>query len=759
MTSKLVDTMTGCRMRLAMPAGGRQAAVRFRTLFPIPSTLMSTSTNSRLSWPDLPEQAGEEIDIFETELNRFLDGQMPEKVFLEFRLRHGVYGQRQDGTQMLRIKIPLGMLTARHCEVLADLSEEYADSISHITTRQDVQYHFVDILDTPNIMRRLASCGITTKEACGNTVRNVTCCPDAGVCADELFDVTPHARAMAYFLLRHPDAQNFGRKFKISFSGCHQHHCGLARIHDIGAIAATKEIDGEEVEGFTVYVGGGLGAVPHQAQLYSEFVPADEMLPLAQAIARVFARLGEKKQRARARMKFLVASLGVDEFRKNIEEELDRLPEDTLREKIMGEAHAQKEEALKPPSELDLESPELDESFKIWHRHNVRAQGQDGYSMVTVSLALGDLTADQLRGVGTLSRKYIKDTIRATVPQNLLLRWVSNEDLPPLYRDLDHLRLTAPLADSVADITACPGTDSCKLGIASSRGLAGVLHRQFIQDAVTGKGMGDGDGGLRDDITIKISGCFNSCAQHHIANIGFFGTSKRKSGRVAPLFQVILGGTAENNADSYGLMVAKVPARRAPEVIRKLTGIYDSEKQEGESFRDCMARLGKARIHEDLEEFSEVGESEADFFDNRQPWEYIKEVGKGECAGEMVDQAEFMLDDAERMIFEASLHLEAEKNQDAARVSFEGMEKAADGLLSTRGLLLSDNYDTHSEFKKHFIDTGEFLIGVAEYYGKAHAEGGEEVSPERSRQRVEESNLFIEEAHILYSRMAGSQVK
>ena len=222
--------------------------------------------------------------------------------------------------------------------------------------------------------------------------------------------------------------------------------------------------------------------MPHQAQLYSEFVPADEMLPLAQAIARVFARLGEKKQRARARMKFLVASLGVDEFRKNIEEELDRLPEDALREKIMEEAHAQKEEALKPPSELDLESPGLDESFKIWHRHNVRAQGQDGYSMVTVSLALGDLTADQLRGVGTLSRKYIKGTIRATVPQNLLLRWVSNEDLPALYRDLDDLRLAAPLADSVADITACPGTDSCKLGIASSRGLAGVLHRQFIQD-------------------------------------------------------------------------------------------------------------------------------------------------------------------------------------------------------------------------------------------------------------------------------------
>ncbi|MFP6632321.1 MAG: nitrite/sulfite reductase [Planctomycetota bacterium] len=720
---------------------------------------MSPPTNNQLSWPDLSKQTREEIDIFETELNRFLAGQMPEKVFLEFRLRHGVYGQRQDGTQMLRIKIPLGMLTANQCEVLADLSEEYADSISHITTRQDVQYHFVDILDTPNIMRRLASTGITTKEACGNTVRNVTCCPDAGVCTDEIFDVTPHAKAMAYFLLRHPDAQNFGRKFKISFSGCAQHHCGLARIHDIGAIAATREVDGETAEGFAVYVGGGLGAVPHQAQLYSDFVPADEMLPLAQAISRVFARLGEKNKRARARMKFLVANLGIDEFRKNIKEELARLPEDSLREQIMTEAHSQKEEPLKPPSELDLGAPGIDGNFRAWHRHNVRAQAQEGYSMVTVSLALGDLTANQLRGVGTISRKYIKDTIRATVPQNLLLRWVSNEDLPALYKDLEDLRLAAPLADSVADITACPGTDSCKLGIASSRGLAGVLHRQFTADAVSGEGMGDGDGGLRDDITIKISGCFNSCAQHHIANIGFFGTSKRKSGRVAPLFQVILGGTAENNADSYGLMVGKVPAHRAPEVIHKLTAIYDSEKEGSESFRDCMERLGKARIHEELEEFSEVGENEADFFDNRQPWEYIKEVGQGECAGEMVDQAEFMLDDAERLIFEASLHLEAEKTQDAAKVSFEGMVKAADGLLSTRGLLLSDNYDTQAEFQKHFIDTGEFHIGVAEYFAKAHGEGDADVTPERSRQRVEESNLFIEEAHVIYSRMAGSQVK
>ena len=272
-------------------------------------------------WANLPPEIRDEIDIFETQLRRVQSGQTPEKVFTEFRLRHGVYGQRQDNVQMQRIKIPLGMLTTAQMLCLADLSEEISDGISHITTRQDVQFHFVDIDDTPNMMRRLAEVGITTKEACGNVVRNVTACPEAGVCGTEVFDVTPHAQAMAAFLLRHPDAQNFGRKFKVAYSGCEERACGLARMHDIGAIAAVREENGESVQGFKVFVGGGLGAVPHQAKLYSDFVPADELLPLAQAMARVFARLGEKDNRARARMKFLVHGLGLEEFKRLVEDE------------------------------------------------------------------------------------------------------------------------------------------------------------------------------------------------------------------------------------------------------------------------------------------------------------------------------------------------------------------------------------------------------------------------------------------------------
>ena len=724
---------------------------------------MNLGANSNNLWSRMSEVQEQEIGVFETELRRFLDGKMPEKVFLEFRLRHGVYGQRQANIQMQRIKIPMGCLTAEQMEVLADAAEEYSDAICHITTRQDIQLHFINILDTPDLLRRLADVGITTKEACGNVVRNVTACPTAGVCADEPFDVTPHAMAMARFLLRHPDGQNFGRKFKVAYSGCEQHACGLAGMHDIGAVAQVRTVDGGELQqGFKVYVGGGLGAVPHKAQLFSDFMLPEEMLPTAQGISRVFARLGEKKQRARARMKFLVAKLGIDEFRKLVLEERDKLPEDSDRDRIYAEALSETEKPLKAGSELDLGRSDLSHKFRIWHQSNVEGQSQKGYSVVTVFLPLGDITSLQLSGLAKVSRKYIKDMIRTTVPQNLVLRWVPNGDLPDLYEDLSKLKLALPFANTIADLTACPGTDTCKLGIASSRGLAGVLHQEFLKDFDKAESASENGGGPRKDIVVKMSGCFNSCGQHHIANIGFFGTSKRKAGRVMPLFQVILGGNTKNNADSYGLPVAKVPSHKVPEVVRRLTALYDAEKHNGrgsdETFNQTMARLGKAHVAEKLADLAELGDDEAFYYDNRQPWEYIKEVGAGECAGEVVEQAEFMLEDAERLIFDASLHLEGERVQDAATVALKAMKGAADGLLSTNGLLVSDNYDTPAEFRKFYVETGNFHPGVAEYYSKSLAEG-DVASAERARQRLEEANLFVEEAHVVYSRMAGSASK
>jgi len=709
------------------------------------TTTSPVTTEER--WAHLPPEIREEIDVYETELRRVQEGQMSEKVFLEFRLRHGVYGQRQQGVQMQRIKLPLGVLNTEQMMALADLSEEYGAGVCHITTRQDIQYHFVDINDTPNLMRRLASVGVTTKEACGNTVRNVTCCPQAGVCNDELFDVTPHARAMAYFLLRHPDAQNFGRKFKVAFSGCDDNACGLGLMHDIGAVAQVREKDGKQERGFKVYAGGGLGPVPYQAKLYSEFVPADEMLPLAQSIARVFGRLGEKKNRAKARMKFLVAQLGIEEFRKLVQEEREKLLED---ERWTGEYEKAKQllkdEPLKPADELDL-GPGPDPALLKWLQTNVRPQSQQGYSMVEVFLPLGDISADQMRALAHVCRKYVKDTIRTTVSQNLLLRWVSNADLPALYQDLKQLNLAEAGAGRFMDVTACPGTDSCKLGIASSRGLASWLHQKFNN--------GMKELGQRGDLKIKISGCFNSCGQHHIADIGFFGSVQRKGSHTAPVFQVVLGGNTRGNASSYGLAVGKIPTKNAPQAVEKLSRFYSQEKQGDESFSQVVDRLGKARLRQELQEFSHLPtyEENPDYYsDVRQPWEYVKNVGVGECAGAVVDQAEFMLEDADRMNFEATLALEQNQYQKAAELALQAANKAADGILSTRGLLLSDKYDTAAEFRKHFYEPGQFLKPVADYFLRAVEEGVEGIAPDVARRRVEETTLFIEEAQSVYSR-------
>jgi len=446
----------------------------------------------------MPPKLAEEIDHFQTEIELKKQGKIDDRIFAETRLRRGAYGQRYDNGQrhdgiesrkleypsdltkgpgtmwdapgMLRIKIPFGGLNAHQLEVMAELAEEYSDNIAHVTTRQDFQLHFIHIDDTPDIMRRLAAVDITTREACGNSVRNVTACPYAGVCPDAPFDVTPYAKACAYFLLGHPDAQDFGRKFKPAFSGCAQHACGLTNIHDMGYIAQVKTENGQEKRGFQFFVGGGLGSVPQNAKLFDEFLPEEEMLPMAQAVCRIFGRYGEKKDRARARIKFLIKDWGIEKFKEEVLKERKVLKTDPKWSAFLDETRKEYETPLKAPSELDL-SVQSDE-FKNWYKTNIYHQRQRGYKTVTIALPLGDITADQLRRLADLVRKYTHDTIRTTVEQNFVIRWVSESDLPSLYAELKKVGLAQPGAGTIVDITACPGTDTCKLGISSSRGLA-----------------------------------------------------------------------------------------------------------------------------------------------------------------------------------------------------------------------------------------------------------------------------------------------
>jgi sulfite reductase (ferredoxin) len=651
-------------------------------------------------------------------------------------------------------------------EAMAELAEEYSDDIAHITTRQDFQLHFIHIEDTPTIMRRLAAVGITTQEACGNSVRNVTACPLAGICRDEPFDVTPYARAMALFLLGHPDCQDFGRKFKISFSGCHQHSCGLATMHDVGLTAEIRERGGESVRGFRMVVGGGLGPVPHLAKLFDEFVEAPEILPTVQAIARVFARLGEKKNRARARLKFLVARLGVEEFRRLVLAEREELPEDPRWADFVADARAGRAprgtslvaEGVAPGAPPRPPEPRpAPEGFAAWSATNVLPQKQEGYAVAVVTLPLGDLSSEQMRRVAGLARDYADGSARTTVDQNVLLRWVSEASLPALYSGLREAGLGAPGAGSIADVTACPGTDTCKLGIASSRGLAQELRTRLIEQGAPSDAA---VGGLH----IKASGCFNSCGQHHVADLGFYGVSRKVAGRTVPHFQVVLGGQWSGNAASFGLAIGAVPSKRVPEAVERITRAYREEGGAGETFQAFVERQGKARIRGLLEDLIRVPAYEEDrsfYSDWGDPREFTTgDMGQGECAGEVVSRFDFGIAAAERQVFEAQLKLDAGDWRSAAETAFRAMLQAADALVRVQDAgASSEPGEVVRAFRERFVDTGLFADPYAggkfaHYLFRAHGEGADGVTRSAARRRIEEAQLFIEASHSCHGRLS-----
>ena len=738
------------------------------------------ATNWKEELRDLiPEDIGAEIDTFEAQIEQKKQGQIDDRVFAETRLRRGVYGQRYDNGQrfdgqvtkplqypsgdlfkgpdtvwdapgMQRIKIPYGGLTTDQMDVLADIAEEYSDGILHITTRQDIQIHYVHIEDTPDLMRRLASVGITTREACGNSIRNVTACPLSGVCHTETFDVTPYSHALANFLLGHPDCQDFGRKFKIAFSGCAQEACGLTSMHDMGMIARIK--DGKR--GFETYVGGGLGAVPHQAKLYSEFLPPEELLPTAQAICRVFARLGEKTNRARARIKFLVAKLGIEEFIRLVEEERKIMPEDPAWTAYLDDLDSYEEEPLKIAAPLNgVARPK---EFDAWAETNIYKQRQEGYVVATISLPLGDITSDQMRNLADIARKYVKDTIRATVEQNIILRWVSESDVVSLYNDLCELELAEPGAGTIVDVTACPGTDTCKLGISSSRGLAAELRTQLAQQNLQ----------LHDAIKnfrIKISGCFNSCGQHHVADLGFYGNSRKINGYTVPHFQVVLGGQWTENAASYGLAMGAIPSKNIPAVIERITGNYVENREKDESFQAYIQRIGKKDVKDLLQGLTQVPMHEIDpsyYTDWGDTREFtLGDMGKGECAGEVVSLVQFELSGCETESFESQIYLEEGDYEAAYKTAFNAMLHAAKALVKTQFLDVPEDADAIvEEFRTRFCDTELFYnqfagAKFASYLFRVHEEEVAEYTRDIAHQVVEEAQLFIEEAYACYGQM------
>ena len=500
-------------------------------------------------------------------------------------------------------------------------------------------------------------------------------------------------------------------------------------------------------------------ALCHIRQSFSRiFCLQEELLPTAQAIARVFARLGERKNRNRARLKFVVDKLGIEEFRRVVAEERKVLADDPRWTSYLADVPHYQEKPLKaaaPLVQIDGASPT---AFDHWRKNNIYKQKQNGYATVTLALPIGDITSNQLRQLADISRKYIRETVRTTVEQNLVLRWVSEADLPALHQDLEAAQIAAPTAGTIADVSACPGTDTCKLGIASSRGLAGELKRRFaaqngnIPEAV-------------ENLRIKISGCFNSCGQHHIADLGFYGVSRNKNRYAVPHFQVVLGGQWTENAGAYGLAIGAVPSKRIPEALDRISGRYVAERNPNESFQSFIKRIGKAECKRMLEDLMEIPAHEVDaslYTDWADAREFtLGDLGIGECAGEVVSSIEFELTACEREAFEAQLALERGENQKASDGAYRSMLHAAAALLDWRFIAHTADADNIVEqFRIHFYDTQLFFdpfVGgsFAQYFFRVHEQAGTPSTSESAHKTLEEAQLFIEASHSCHARLTA----
>jgi sulfite reductase (ferredoxin) len=570
-----------------------------------------------------------EIDNFEKEATAFIKGGGLGDDFRPFRLQHGIYGQRQDDAQMIRIKIPHGSLTADQMDVMGDIAEEFTPrKVGHVTTRQDIQLHFVQLTDVPEVMRRLERSGLTTREACGNTVRNVTADHMSGLCQDTVFDVTPYAESTARFFLRNPICQKLPRKFKIAFSACEHDH-GLVPIHDLGATAVIR--DGKR--GFRVTVGGGLGAAPHIAQVLDEFVPEDELQRVAEASIRVWDRLGERKNRNKARIKFLVKKIGIEEMRRLVQAELETLPPAGSGLYRDPEWSLAEEEAPSHPSAHSLgqngHAPK--DGFQAWKRTNAIPQAQSGYNMVYILLPIGDLSAGQFHTIAELARKYAGGKLRTAVNQNLVLRWVHDEDLASLHTELVEAGLAEDGVLTLTDVMTCPGADTCSLGVTSSKGLGTAIRDKLFE--TNGHFKNDP---LIEQIRIKISGCPNSCGHHHIADIGFYGNAVRSGERMVPAFSMLIAGKGEGPDARIAQHVMKIAAKRVPDAVTSLIERYAGERNEGEPFGDWAVRMGTGYIKELMLDYADMPKYEEDpmaFVD----WGAFKlfsldDMGEGECA-------------------------------------------------------------------------------------------------------------------------------
>lgn len=591
-------------------------------------TLTNPETYENVPGHIIPIIENEFVD-FEGEANEFLDGNTPEDQFIGFRLKQGVYGQRQPGVQMVRVKLPFGGVTPEQMDAFADAVETYAPlNKGHITTRQNIQIHHVPLNQMVHMLRDLAPSGLSSREGCGNTVRNVTGDPWAGVAADEIFDPTKYAGAYTRYFVRHPTTQLMPRKIKTSFTGSDADRA-MSGIHDVAMLSRIK--DG--VKGFEIRIGGGTSIMPRVAPTIYDFVEADngDYLKHTEAILRVYDRQAWlRPNRARARIKVLVDKVGIDEVRRMVDEELKG---DWVNERDFSIDHllfdvdeeASLTEPLAPTGSPNGDRAEFDRYLEA----NVQPQRQDGFHTVEVKVVRGDLTPEQFRGLGQIMRDYAGGFARMTVQQNIVLRWVREESLYDVWKRLGELGLDDVGPRRITDVVSCPGTDSCKMGITSSMGLNQAIQKRVEEMDITDP--------LTREIHIKMSGCPNGCSQHHVANIGFYGASLKVGGKTIPAYVPHLGGKYTDGDTIYGTRLkSRLPARRVPDAVERWIRLYESDREDGEVFNSFVERVGTARMEEEVKELTMPVDFSLDtmqmFIDWQRSDPYKVERGEGECA-------------------------------------------------------------------------------------------------------------------------------
>ena len=566
-----------------------------------------------------------DIDDFVDHLRRFETGELTPDQFKVYRLTRGTYGQRQMGVNMLRVKIPQGVLAAAQVERLADIGDEYSRGFGHVTTRQNVQFHFVPLARVPEAMTKLDEVGLTMREACGGTVRNVTACALAGVCSGASFDVTPYGQAVTRHFLRNPICQSLPRKFKIALSGCGD-DCAQGAINDVAILAKLRNFE----RGFEIRVGGGLSTSPEDAHPLESFVPADRLLPVLEAVVRVFDRTGNRQNKSRARLKYVIRKIGLDGFRKEYEAELAKIDADGR-----GSIPIDVSNEVGPDAVLRLRAPvrqiAAEDGFERFYASNCLKQRQSGYYAVIARLERGDITSAQLRGVARLARQFSDGTVRLSNEQNLLFRFVPEASLTAIHAELVALGLGRSGARTIHDVTSCPGSDTCNLAVTRSRELTTAVEEKLA--AATGAAAEAVKSA--ESLDIKISGCPNSCGQHHIAALGFHGTMRRVGGVAVPEYQLHLGGGIGRDGATFGRQIVKLPARRVPDAVVRLLELYQKERTEGEAplayFRRVEPEAVKRAVA-DLAAFDAATAKAEDWLDHGDEQPFKVAIGQGECA-------------------------------------------------------------------------------------------------------------------------------